>query len=668
MSRHDREGPSDPARREALKRLLALGALAAVGPGALSLSGCGRRPSALHPERKVVVLGLDGLDAQLMERWMAEGKLPHFSRLRQAGGYGRLASTSPPQSPVAWATIATGLGPDGHGIFDFIQRDPRTYFPYLSIARTEEAKRTVSVGEWRVPLSGARVTRLRRGRTFWEVLASEGVPCSVYRLPTQFPVGGSGANELAGLGAPDLRGTYGEFSYYTDAPPANARSITGGAVYRVTVSNGHVRARLFGPDNSLLEDEPQTSAEFDIWMDADHRLAKIAVQGQEVLLRQGEWSDWVPVRFELVPHLKSAAGICRFYLKQAGPYLGLYVTPINVDPADPALPIAAPSAFSRDLVARFGRFYTMGFPEDVKALRHDILDEDEYLHQTGIAVDEARRMHEHALHAFERGLLFSYFSFTDRTQHMFWRAMDDRHPLYTARLGRDYGPVIERTYQEADALVGRTLEAIDGDTTLLVLSDHGFNPYYRSFDLNAWLAKNGYLAGRDAWGEGADLFGNTDWSRTAAYALGFNGVYLNLRGREAEGVVGPEERDGLLDRVTKELRQARDPQTGEPIVASVHRPRSKLTDHAPDLIVGYARGYRCSDESVLGEVQAGLVQDNLDKWSGDHCVDRALVNGVAFANKRVAEGASLLDVAPSLLAEFGVAPPEEMAGRTLWKG
>jgi predicted AlkP superfamily phosphohydrolase/phosphomutase len=667
MSRPDREGPADPERREALKRLLVLGAAAAVAPAALS--GCVRRASSpLRKETRVVVLGLDGLDARLIERWMAEGKLPNFSRLRQTGGYGRLASTSPPQSPVAWATVATGVGPEEHGIFDFIQRDPKTYVPYLSIARTEGASRTLSLGDWRIPLSGAQVLRGRQGKTFWEALAEEGVPCSVYRLPTQYPVGGSGANELAGLGAPDLRGTYGEFSYYTDVPPAGSRGISGGAVYRVTVSNGHARCRLIGPPNALRRDDPESSVEFDVWMDAARKVAKIAVQEQELLLRQGEWSEWVPISFPLVPHLKSAAGICRFYLKQAGPHLGLYVTPINVDPADPALPVAAPDAFARSLAERFGRFYTVGFPEDVKALRHDILDEDEYLHQTGIAVDEARRMHEHELSTFRRGLLFSYFSFTDRTQHMFWRAMDSHHPLYRARLGREYGPVIERAYQEADALVGRTMETLDGDTTLLVLSDHGFGPYYRSFHLNTWLAQNGYLSGVAAWDGQADLFGNADWARTAAYALGFNGVYLNLRGREEQGVVEAAERESLLTRLAADLEQVRDPETGARVIAAAHRTESKLTDRAPDLIVGYAQGYRCSDESVLGSVPKGLVADNLDKWSGDHCVDQMLVPGVVFANKPIADRGSLADIAPSLLAAFGLTPPSQMKGKTLWQG
>ena len=666
----DRDGPRDPSRREALKKLAALGALAAVDIAALA--SCGRRGLApLSTERKVIILGLDGLDPRFVERWMAEGKLPNMARLRDLGGYRRMVSTVPPQSPVAWATCITGRNPGGHGIFDFIQRDPQTYLPYLSIARTDAPGRTLSVGDWKLPLSGAKVQCLREGRTFWELLSERGVPCSVYRIPSDFPPTQCGAKELAGLGAPDLRGTYGEFSYYTDVPPKGSRSISGGAVYRVVVSDGHVRARLIGPANTLREGSPDTSADFDVWVDPQHRVAKIALQGQEVLLRQGEWSDWLSVRFEMMPHVRSAAGICRFYLKEVSPHFKIYVTPINVDPADPALPIAAPDGFGRELSDRFGRFYTMGFPEDVKALRHGILDDGEYLQQSQITVTEARRMYESALNALRRGVLFYYFSATDRTQHMFWRSMDPKHPAHDPVSARDYGSAIEDCYRQADGFVGQAMDAAGRDTTLVVMSDHGFAPFYRAFNLNKWLADNGYLVGKGPWRDTADILSNADWPETTAYALGFNSLYLNMRGREADGGVDPMARDSALRRLAQQLQQARDPETGDRMIARVYLGdevySGGLPDRAPDLVVGYAHGYRCSDESVLGEVSAHLVQDNKDKWSGDHCVDRALVPGVLFASKPIrAQVPSLPDIAASAHEAFSVAAPDEMEGKSIW--
>jgi predicted AlkP superfamily phosphohydrolase/phosphomutase len=662
--------PADPSRRAALKKLAALGALAAFDIGALA--SCGRKSvGSRAAERKVIVLGLDGLDPRLVARWMAEGKLPNIGRLAKLSGFHSVTSSIPPQSPVAWATFITGRNPGGHGIFDFIERDPKTYIPYFSIARTTPGGRALPVGEWKLPLSGAKAESLREGRAFWELLCEQGVPCSIYRMPTNYPTQDTGAEELAGLGAPDLLGSYGEFSYYTEAPPPGSRAISGGAIYRVTVSNGHVRARLVGPENTLHEGNPSSSADFDVWLDRERRVAKIAVQGQEVMLRQGEWSDWVPVMFEMVPHLKGVTGICRFYLKEAAPHLKLYVSPINVDPANPALPIAAPSGFASELAERFGRFYTMGFPEDVKALRHGILDDREYLEQTAITVSEARRMYEGALNDFQRGLLFYYFSATDRTQHMFWRAMDPQHPAYNPRLGRDYGSAIEQCYREADDIVGQTMEAADAKTTVIVMSDHGFAPFYHAFNLNTWLAQNGYLAGRQPWEGKLDLFSNANWPNTLAYGLGFNGLYLNLEGREAEGRVSAEEREAVLQRLSQDLSKARDPKTGERVIERVHTMANtaspQTADRAPDLVVGYANGYRCSDESVLGEVQANLVQDNTDAWSGDHCVDRSLVPGVLVANKAIrAEAPALLDVTAAVLAEFGMATPKDMEGEPIW--
>jgi len=662
--------PADPRKRATLKKLAALGLLAMVDAGALS--SCGRNVSSpLARERKVIVLGIDGLDARGIERLMAEGKLPNMSRLKELGGFRSLGSSVPPQSPVAWASFITGRDPGGHGIYDFIQRDPKTYIPYLSIARTEAPDKDLSIGQWKVPLSAGKVELLRSGRAFWDVLAEQGVPASAYRIPTNFPPQGDAVKQLAGLGAPDLRGTYGEFSYYTDAPPEPGREITGGAIYQVEVQQGRAKTRLWGPDNTLRAESPQSYADMDILVDREHGLVKITLQGAEILLRPGEWSEWTSAKFEMVPHLKHISGICRFYLKAARPHLKLYVTPINVDPRDPALPISAPPEFSSELADKFGLFYTQGFPHDVKALRHGILDDDEYLQQSGLAFGEERGMFELALSEFSRGMLFYYFATSDRTQHMFWRTMDPRHPAYDPRLGARLGSVIEDCYRDSDEIVGQALEACDRDTTLIVLSDHGFSPYYRWFNLNTWLARNDYLLGVEPWGGGADIFGNADWRNTLAYGIGFNALYLNLSGREPYGLVGPEEKEILSRQLADELRQVRDPETGERVIEHVYLAEEVYSkdqaDRAPDLVIGYARGYRCSDESVLGEVSQELTGANRDKWSGDHCIDRSLVPGILLSNKPIrAASPALEDVTASVLAEFASPKPEEMSGEPVW--
>jgi predicted AlkP superfamily phosphohydrolase/phosphomutase len=662
-----KRGHFDPAKRETLKKLAALGALALVDSAALV--GCGR-PHVTAREGKVIVLGLDGLDPRRVAQMLAQGRLPNLAKLRERGGFSTLTSTIPPQSPVAWATFITGMDPGGHGLYDFIHRDPKDYLPYFSIARTEPPARNLSLGAWRIPLSHGKVESLRRGRAFWEILGEAGVPCAIYRLPSNFPPSDTGAKQVAGLGAPDLRGTYGECTYFTDGP-ISEQERSAGLTAQVTASNDRVLTRLEGPANTLRAGAPKSGVDLTIWLDRAHKAAKIAASGQEVLLKEGEWSEWIPLEFEMLPHALRVTGIVRFFLKQVAPQLKLYVTPINVDPLDPAIPISAPTDFVTELARKHGRFYTQGFPEDVKALRSGVLDDADYLHQVHGSVDEEVKMYRAALNEFRRGLLCYYFSATDRHQHMFWRTLDPKHPAYDPKSAKEYGPVIETTYEMADRLAGMALDAADQDTTVIVMSDHGFGPYYRSVNINAWLAENGYLVGANPWeGETSDIFGNADWAMTRAYALGFNAIYLNLRGREANGAVDESERETVVQQLSEDLRKARDPETGAQLVSRVYTRAdfaNEVPERAPDLIVGYASGYRCDDASVLGGAAGPVVQPNRDKWSGDHCIDRALVPGMCVASKQItAESPGLADVTATLLGEFGLKPTREMIGKPIW--
>jgi len=658
--------PADPSKRKTLRKLTALGALALVDAGALV--SCGRRPiSGSRAQDRLILLGIDGLDPGITARMMAEGKLPNMARLKAMGGFRELTSTIPPQSPVAWATFITGRDPGGHGIYDFIHRRPDTYELAPSMTRTAPPKHTVPCGRWRLPLSSSQVDLLRQGRAFWEILEEHGVPCEVHRAPSNFPPRDTGARQLSGLGTPDIRGTLGEPSYFAESPQGDGGTTQG---ERVRVVEGRVRARLKGPRNSLQAGMPDTAVDFDVWIDRKHLLGKLSIQGQEIVLRQGEWSGWVPVRFTMVPHVKSVGGICRFYMKEVAPSFKLYVTPVHFDPIDPPLPIDAPPGFARELAQQYGRFHTAGLPEDTAALMSGMLDEAEYLHQAGYVLDETRRVFESRLGKFQRGVLFCYFGTTDRNQHMFWRTMDPLHPAYDERLARDYGGVVEECYRTADELVGEALAVCDSRTDLIVLSDHGFAPFRRKVNLNGWLADRGYLVMRDL-PDKANITRDADWSRSAAYGIGLNGLYLNLKGRERDGLVTPEERGSVARRLAADLKALRDPDTGEPVIANVYLTEETYStvnpETTPDLIVGYARGYRCSSGSAVGVVAYPPVEDNTEKWSGDHCIDRQAVPGILLATKPIrAESPALADVTASVLAAFGVEVPGEMQGKPIW--
>ncbi len=658
--------PPEPGRREALKKLGALGALALLDAGALA--SCGRRLSSpqMERERKLLILGIDGLDARITERMMARGELPNLRRLRDTGGFGSVTSTIPPQSPAAWASLITGRDPGGHGIVDFVHRDAETYETISSGTATAPPKYALPVGQWRVPLSGSQVDSLRRGTAFWDRLAARGIPCEVHRVPANFPPTDSGAKQIAGLGVPDARGTLGTCSYYSDVPVEENQGLE---THPVKVANGVVQARLNGPRNSLRSGWPTTSVELGVYLDGHSRVAKIAVQGQEIILRQREWSDWVPVRFVMVPQVKTVTGICRFYLKEVTPNFKLYVTPVQFDPVDPALPIAAPAGFARELAGRHGRFHTLGLPEDTAALGGGALDDDEYLHQAGLCLAEARRIWESALAEFDRGLLFYYFGYTDRNQHVFWRASDPRHPAFEPRLGREYGAVVEDCYRLSDELAGEALQASDDDTTLIVVSDHGFAPFYRKFYLNTWLANNGYLSVRD-FSEGAPIAAAADWSQTLAYGIGLNGLYLNLAGRESKGIVSREQRESLLRRLAKELYAIRDPETGDAVFSHVAVADEVYSSSqpavTPDLILGYAPGYRSAVASALGRMTSEELRDNTNKWSGDHCIDRDAVPGIVLSNRPLRrERVSLPDITATALAEFGLDRPDDVLGQSI---
>lgn len=638
----------------------------------VAIAGCSRSPNpeiAEHAPR-VIVLGIDGMDPLLLERMIFAGTMPNFAKLAAVNaGVRRLATSIPPQSPVAWSNLITGLDPGGHGMFDFIHRDPKTMQLYLSTSRVEPPKHALRLGPWIFPLSSGHTVLLRQGKAFWEYLDAAGIPALIYHMPANFPPVASGARSLSGMGTPDVLGTYGTFSFYTDDPYSAVGAVNGGRVYPVKVESGIVSAALYGPYNTFRKGEPESSLPLRVALDAHNFTADFRVAGREFVLRQGEWSPWIEVRFDLLPHLASVHGICRFFLKQVSPVFQLYVSPINMDPADPALPISTPENYSRELCEELGFFYTQGIAEDTKALSGGYLDDAEYLAQAHLVLDEHLRAFREELARYRTGLFFFYFSSLDLNSHMFWRAMDPDHPGYTSELAAKFGDAVPALYRQMDVVLGLALEKAGDDATVLVVSDHGFAPFRRSFNLNAWLRDHGYLALAGGASTGGNSFQGVDWSRTRAYGLGLNGLYLNLRGRESRGIVEPGAvADALRRELARELLDVRDPTNDQPVITRVDLAgqiySAPYADDAPDLLIGYNRGYRSGWGTVLGGVSANVLEDNLDPWSGDHCMDSRQVPGVLLSNRRiVADSPALTDIAPTLLALYGLSQPEEMKGK-----
>jgi predicted AlkP superfamily phosphohydrolase/phosphomutase len=624
--------------------------------------------------RKVIILGFDGMDPRLTDMWMKEGKLPAFQRSTVQGGFHSLGTSIPPQSPVAWSNFITGMNPGGHGIFDFIHRDPKTYIPTFSASATEDASKTIRVGNLVLPIKGGTVKNLRQGKAFWQILEEHDIPATIFKIPANYPPVQTKQRTLSGMGTPDLLGRYGWFRYYTTEPKEIQEDIGGGEVHQVYVIGNRVEAKLPGPVNTFKKDRPETEIDFKVFIDPQNPVAKVVIQDQEFILGEKEWSGWKRVRFPLIPS-QSVTGICMFYLKEVRPNFKLYVSPINVDPGNPALPISTPESYAKELEKKFGPFFTKGLPADTSALDNEILDEEEFLEQDDFVLEESRAMLDYELRRFDSGLFFYYISSTDQRQHMFWRMFDEKHPAYDPALAKKFGGVIENIYREADRILDHVLGKIDKDTVVLVMSDHGFNPFNRCFNLNTWLRQNGYLRLTNEFKQ-EDLeigFPSTDWSKTKAFGLGLNGLYINQKGREAEGIVqaGPD-KENLVREIARKLEEFTDPKTGEKVVLKAYVARDVYSgahvDEAPDIVLGFNRGYRISFKSPLGQVPKDVLEDNRAKWSGDHMGAAEIMPGILLTNQPFkAESPALYDLTATIMDVFGIEKPEGMIGKTIFK-
>ncbi|MCI4445433.1 MAG: alkaline phosphatase family protein [Candidatus Aminicenantes bacterium] len=655
-------------RREFLELILGGSAALLIKPGKAIIRTRGSKETGI----KVVVLGFDGMDPVLVQRYIEEGKLPYFKKLAASGSFQSLQTSIPPQSPVAWANFITGTNPGGHAIFDFVHRDPKSYLPVFSASESLPAKHNLKLGDLILPLSGGQVKNLRRGRAFWQILEDYDIPATVFKIPSNYPPVETHQRTFSGMGTPDIKGYYGLFNYYTNEYKTVTEEYGGGGrVHDVFVIGNRVEARIPGPNNPFKKGNPETFVDFKVFIDPVNPVAKITYQDQEFILREKEWSGWKKIRFDFLP-TQGVSGICLFYLKEVRPKFKLYVSPINIDPSDPALPISTPDNYSRELASKFGPFFTKGLPADTAALENDILDEKEFLTQDELVYQETMAMLEDELRNFNSGVLFYYFSNTDQRQHMFFRLIDRDHPAYNEKLAAEFGKVIEKTYQEMDRALQLTMEKVDRNTVIIVLSDHGFNPFRRGFNLNTWLLQNGYHylePGNKP--EEVSLFQGTDWSKTKAYGVGLNALYLNLKGRESQGIVEPKEKDQLTKEIAQKLEQIVDPKTGERVIIKAYISKEVYSgpyiDLAPDIILGFNRNYRISWNSPLGNFPRELLEDNFQKWSGDHMSAPGVIPGILFSNRTIRiNNPRLEDVTAGILSLFGLEIPSAMTGKSIF--
>jgi predicted AlkP superfamily phosphohydrolase/phosphomutase len=614
--------------------------------------------------RKVIVIGLDGLEPGIVEAMLERGDLPNLARIRASGSYSRLKTTYPAQTPVAWSSFVTGANPGAHGIFDFICRDPETYLPDVALTRFERPKSM---------LAQARVVNRRMGVPLWKTLSEAGIPSTVLRCPCTFPPENIQGRMLAGVGVPDLRGSQSKGTFYTQ----DRTAIAAENEQLIFLDAGaDIATRVIGPRNTKSSPGADTFCEVRVQVDKAGRKLTIQTGGAPAKIEVGEncWSEWVRFKFKL-SMLQSVSGIARFYVRQLEPHLEFYLSAVNFDPAAPMFPVSAPADYARDLSEQIGLFSTLGMAEDHNGLNNGRLDEQAYLQHCELVLGEREKLMRFELQRFSEGFFFMLFDTPDRVQHMLWRFRDREHPGFEPDLSPELATRIEEHYRRCDALLTAVLEQVDEDTLLIALSDHGFGTFRRSFDTNTWLWQNGLLALKEGRKPGDELnqgFAAVDWSKTYAYAIGLGGIYLNRRGRESAGIL---EEGSEMERVQRAIQTGLadfpDPQAQRPAIRSVSR-REELYSGAfvgssPDLLVNFHRGFRVSWQSAVGGFSQSVLEDNLRRWSGDHIVDPESVPGILFVNRALRNNnhARIIDLAPTILGYLGVAAPLSMEGASL---
>lgn len=603
-------------------------------------------------KEKIIVLGIDAMDAHITEQLMNEGKLPNFSYLKETGSFSPLKTTNPAESIVAWSSFMTGLNPGSHGVFDFIMRDPKDYMPFLGFDEIAAAA------------DKPQIQIRRKGEAFWEALSKSKIPSFIYFCPNTFPPTKIYGRMISGMGVTDILGFIGKFSFYTTKALSLEDRNSRGRIVRVFPNNNIIQTEIYGPKINLRGSITETKVPIGIVIIPEKNEVLIKFQGNRFILKKNNWSTWLRVSFK-VGTFKKTYGIVRFYLKDTGPDFELYCSPINFDPERPTFPISYPNGFSAKLAKKTGLFYTQGMPHDTWALSENRLDERAFLEHTDEIFEERRKILHDELEKFRAGVFFSYFETLDSVQHMFWRYIDPKHPLYEAK--SRYQETIFSYYEKMDQILGDILKKTDKDTTLIVLSDHGFTSFRKAAHLNRWLLENGFLFLKEDKDESPEFFEDVDWSKTKAYALGFGGIYINLSGREKYGIVDEKDKREVKSQIVEKLSKWQDPSTGENVIKQVYDGEKIFTGPyaktGPDLFVGFDSGFRASWQTALGGAPKLLIEDNKKKWSGDHLVDPSLVPGVIFINKKVKLNEPYIyDVAPAVLRFFGISDSKE-AGR-----
>ena len=562
---------------------------------------------------QTLILGFDAFDPRMFEGLHERGLMPNLAKLVAMRGYSRFEVANPPQSEVSWTSIATGLNPGAHGMFDFVHREPSTYTLFLSLLPT---RRKLGVTNFVRPYTAT---------TIFDVAAKKGYPATSLWWPGTFPARReSPVRTLPGLGTPDLMGRLGVGCLYSSDPEAPEKMGKTPVRRLVREGPGRYRQDVIGPTHKKRSSEETLT--IDMRLDVrDERSAVFTIGTQSVDLSLGEWSPILEFGFR-VNRFVSVRALTRVILTATRPTTKVYFLPIQLHPLRPIWPYGTPRSFVKRTWESCGPFLTLGWPQDTTGLEDGCISDAQFLALCASIFSARAKILLHHLDGFREGVLASVFDTLDRIQHMYWR---------------DRPAVVEEWCRKLDALVGNVLErfpvAAGGERRLVILSDHGFHRWDYVVHLNRWLIDHGYMTSTSV---GSGDLKKVDWRQTQAYGVGLNSLYLNLEGREGEGVVPADRRRDLSERIRSELLRWVGPD-GRPVIQSVwHNEQvfiGALAEYGPDLVVGYSPGYRASPETGLGAWKSSAVEANQSHWGADHCFDPRSVPGVLFVNRDLAD-------------------------------